>query len=114
MKLFSTTFVFGIFLFFLQAGVAASFSFQELDLPITDSSLEMPSIQHTSEMAMTEDSCCMVDCKNCVSECTVFSVIVTKVIIQSKFISNRKNFTSYAFDIPQTFINSLFRPPIYS
>jgi hypothetical protein len=113
MKWFSTTLVFGIFLFFLQAGIAASFLSQDLVLHTTDSSLETPFI-HSTEMMMTEGSCCMVDCENCVSQCTVSSVIVTNVIIQSKFISHRKNFISYAFDIHQTFANSLFRPPIYS
>jgi hypothetical protein len=114
MKWFSTTFVFGICLFFLQAGIAASFSPKDHVVPVTDSSLEISSIQHSSGMDMTEGSCCMVDCENCVSKCTVSSVLVTSVILQSKLISHRKTFTSYISAIPQTQQKSLFRPPIYS
>jgi hypothetical protein len=114
MKWLSTTFVFGIFLFFLQTGIAASFLSQDIVLHATDSSLEMSSHQHSTEMTMAEDSCCMVDCESCVSECTVSSVIVARAIIQSKSISHRETFTSYAFETPQLLANSLFRPPIYS
>jgi hypothetical protein len=115
MRWFSTTFVFGIFLFFMQAGIAASFLSQDLVFPETDSSLKMSSLHHATGMAtMAEDSCCMVDCENCASECTVSSVIVVSAIIQNKSISHRETFTPYAFDIPQSFANSLFRPPIYS
>lgn len=132
MKWFSTTFVFGIFLFFVQTGIAASFSSQEHTVSTTESSVELAIETSTSchhhtvenvnnkqmscdSSKMSDSDCCMDNCHCNAIGCNTVSVVIA-TIITAKNISNPSGdvFLNYTSTIPQAQQKSLFRPPIYS
>jgi len=132
MKWFSTTFVLGIFLFFVQTGIAASFSSQEYTVSTTESSVELAietstschhhTVENMNNKQMSCDSskisdsdCCMDKCHCNAISCNTVSVVIA-TIITAKNLSNPTGdvFLNYTPIIPQTQQKSLFRPPIHS
>lgn len=122
MKLRHTAFLIVLSLFLLQLGVAVAASFHQqnqADLPMKTSCHHEDISQQTSDKSelssQTEEdhSCCKTGCQCGVSGCGS-PVMINRDSTEHRHIVSASVHSFYAFSLPQTLQNSLFRPPIFS